>query len=235
MVRQRVSKKSKSERSLQKAGGKVGMYQGESPGPVEVRESDPSLVAVADKLGPRLFRFALWCAKTGNHALAARKLEPTLSIVTARNRGCTWWKQVVAKLAPEEMTALNGVTRRATEKAVADAFGATVVKSFVMPKTGKIVETEPRPDHQTRLQAAAMSAKLLKLTDEREGGQVTVNIVSYLGNPVTATPWPGGGRAGADGIMRPTVGPGSHAALAVTRETTPAVPVEFSASGERDD
>jgi hypothetical protein len=114
---------------------------------------------------------------------------------------------------PADILALCGIHVGSIGEDLAAARGANFVREFYDHKAGVILTGKERPDHLVRLRAVELSMKAIGLGRDKESGSgpIIVNVVSYCG-PNTA-PWPNGGRADAQGIMRPTIGPGAIAAL----------------------
>ena len=113
------------------------------------------------------------------------------------------YRRIIAKLTAssgggdgeEEFYELLGIGLTAQARVAREAMDANMVKVFVVPKTGEVVESKEYIDHQTRLSAAQFASKLTGTVKERDGavgGQVVVNIVNYA-RPGDE-PWPGGGR-----------------------------------------
>ena len=125
-----------------------------------------------------------------------------------------------------------GMSAEAVVSAIGRGLVSRAKKSFILPKSGEIRETESYDDTANQLTAAGLAAKMMKMIPDDKPGtdSVVVNIVSYLGPD--AKPWPDGGRVDADGVMRNTVGPGSPAA----RAALPAArSVDLGGQKDRDD
>lgn len=143
---------------------------------------------------------------------AWRKLHPTVSLKSAAEAGSRRYREIRKAIGDKGVLAMWGVHVGSIAKTLSDAQRAMFVRQFIT-RSGAVVTAPALVDHNVRLQAASLAMKMLGKGRESEEGsrQVVVNIVSYCGP--NAVPFPGGGRVGLDGILRPTIGPGSHAAL----------------------
>ena len=169
--------------------GKPRMYQGTVPAESEGNwKASPELARIESKLGPRLSRFIALAVKHGDQAKAARHLNPELSSNAANKRGYQYMKQCRERLTMEEMDAVFGLFRSKIVSTIAGGMNAMHKKTFVLPRTGEIVESPPEPDWANRLRAAELGAKVLKLNDE-SSQQITVNLIQYA--PKNAPRWPG--------------------------------------------
>jgi len=150
--------------------------------------ASPELIAIEAKVGVREARFlGLYFAK-GSATAAAKALDPTLSRSGAAQRGHKILSQLRKKLDQSDWDTLHGLFRSKVISTIAGALGAMQKKTFVIPRTGQIVESPPEPDWANRLRAAELGTKVLKLNDDAQQ-QLIVNIVRYA--PIDAPPWPG--------------------------------------------
>ena len=101
---------------------------------------------------------------------------------------------VIAKIGEDEMFEVMGIGRQATMRKIAQLKDAKMVRTFIMPQTGAIIESQPYDDNTTQMTATKLMAGIHKMVDDGKGGAgaVTVNIVNYA--PPGSPGWPGGGR-----------------------------------------
>jgi hypothetical protein len=183
-------KPSRMTRALNVSGdGRPRTYLGKRPAPaVAIAEARDRCPEIASQLSPGELKFLAHYFAEGTLTRAMRKIRPKASEASAAQLGSRMYKAIKERIGQDAIWELMGVSYGAIGRVVRDALSAEYQKDFVV-RDGTIVSTEPRPDHQTRLQAAQMGAKLRKLADENEGGGVTVNIIRY--NPENTPPWPG--------------------------------------------
>jgi hypothetical protein len=145
---------------------------------------------------------------------AWRKMHPTASMRSAAEASSRRYREIRKAIGDKGVLALWGVHVGSIAKTLSDAQRAMFVRQFIT-RSGSVVTAPALVDHNVRLQAATLAMKMLGKGREPEEATrpVIVNVISYL--PPNAAPWPGGGRADAGGILRPTIGPGSPAALAL--------------------
>lgn len=241
--RKKASTIGKAMRQFDKVvgGASQRMYQGESPAPPDKRALRRMAVRAA-KIAAKLdveMRIFLEAYKTHKtYAAAYLSLHPDYTGKSATTLG---WREMekIRKVIPEtEIAAMLGLSAEAVISAIGRGLVSRAKKDFVLPRSGQIISTESYDDTANQLAAASLAAKILKMVpDDKPGvGPVTVNIVSYLGGPVAEQkPWVGGGRIGADGVMRPTVGPESYAALAARGAIRPALPAGTLGEGKNND
>ncbi len=219
------------------------MYQGQSPAAPDraaLRRVAKRSAAIAEKLDVecRIFMEAFLAHKTYKGAWLS--LHPDCKPESAGRQGYRMMERVREAISEREIHAMLGMSADAVVSAIGRGLVSQAKKSFILPKSGTVIETEPYDDTANQLAAAGLAAKILKMVpdDEKGSGPVVVQIVSYLGGPAAEQkPWVGGGRVGPDGTFRPTVGPNSYAAL-VARGALPAAPVTVELGdrrGERDD
>ncbi len=216
--------------------GKPRTFLGEFPSEPERVEPDPEWEAevrtVVDELPGDLrqkakdVRFLALIAPGPDQmsiTAAWRKLHPTVSMKSAAEAGSRRYREIRKAIGDRGVLALWGVHVGSIAKTIADAQQAQFVRQFIA-RDGSVVEARPLVDHNVRLQAATLAMKLLgKGRDSEERTQpVIVNVVSYLSPD--AKPFPGGGRVGLDGVLRPTCGPDSYQALAARGAIHPALP-----------
>jgi len=228
-------------RNLIPVGGNPGpLYQGKRSGPAEVATVRERLPVAAKKLNIKMLRFAIEAVRTGTAPAAYQNLYPKCKYESAHRRGWQLMKDIEKRLGGEDPTneffyELSGLTLLNFTTKISDAMNATVQKDFVLPRSGAIISTPPVPDHQTRLAATKLGLTLRKMIgdEEEKARPVVVNVVSYLQGPIEQqTPWPGGGRCAPDGVLRPTVGPESFAALVARGAIRPALTSPDGALGE---
>ena len=151
-------------------------------------DASPELIAIEAKVGIREARFlGLYFAK-GSATAAARALDPILSRTGAAQRGHKIMSQLRKKLNQSDWDTLHGLFRSKIISTIAGGLGAIQKKTFVIPRTGQIVESPPEPDWANRLRAAELGSKVLKIHDEGSQ-QITVNLIQYA--PKNAPRWPG--------------------------------------------
>lgn len=146
---------------------------------------------------------------------AMKKLRPYLSDLSARQVASRTWSAIKGAIGEDGIQEVIGLTVEKVDTTIVGGLDAEFTREFIT-RDGRIVQGPTRPDRSVQMQAVALAMKRLGLSKEKEpGGSVlTVNVTSYLAGPVAEQkPWPGGGRTDADGVFRPTVGPGSLAAL----------------------
>lgn len=192
------------------------VYQGESPaGPdkAAIRRMNRRAAAIAAKLDVECRIFMEAFAKHKTYRAAWLSLHPDCKPQSASRQGYQMMERIRETISEKEIHAMLGMSAEAVVSAIGRGLVSQAKRSFIMPKTGAVIETEPYDDTANQLAAAGLAAKILKLVpDDKPGvGPITVNVVSYIANPATATPWPGGGRF-VDGRVQDTVGPNSPAA-----------------------
>ena len=103
-------------------------------------------------------------------------------------------QSILGKIGDDGMMEAMGIGRQATYKKLAELKDAKMVKVFIVPETGQIVESPEYNDNTTQMNATKLLAQAHKIVDaeNKGGGPVVVNIVQY--NPPGTPPWPGGGR-----------------------------------------
>jgi hypothetical protein len=105
-------------------------------------------------------------------------------------------QSIMAKIGDDGMMEAMGIGRQATMEKLRQLKDAKVVKAFIVPESGKVVEAGPYEDNQTQLGATKLLTQIHKMVPDEKGGgggTVIVNVVQY--NPPGTPPWPGGGRA----------------------------------------
>ncbi len=245
-----------TKRTSKRGGGisdrRPRVYQGTVPVAPEPAQFDAEqeelLTEVCDLLTgdeeEKQFKFAFLMAKeaigpTGRKTRlvdAMLAVRPELNRKAAMEAGSRLNRQIREDLGERGSAAIRGVSFRRIVNTLDGGHSAMFVKEFIT-RDGTIVQGPERPDWNMRLRAAELSMKLLGLGKEKEPGntKVVVNIVSYLGGAVAEqTPFPGGGRIGPDGVLRPTVGPDSYAAI-VARGALPAGSVTVDLGEPKDD
>ena len=113
-----------------------------------------------------------------------------------RTNASNYHKRILAKLGEDGMFEAMGIGRQATMEKLRQLKDAKVVKAFIVPESGAIVEAGPYEDNTTQMNATKLLAQIHKMVDTEKGGpggQVVVNVIQYA--PPGAPPWPGGGRS----------------------------------------
>jgi hypothetical protein len=181
--------------------GRAAVYQGERPltpyaPPVpQISVKQPSsLKAWGLNARQRRFLMALPQAKSKVEAFRIAFPKNKLVKTSEYHVASRLYAQVVAKMGEEEMYELLGIGKFDTMKKLGELKDAQVVKAFIVPETGEVVEAGPYPDNTTQLGTAKLLAQMNRMVDpeNKGGGAVIVNIVQY--NPPGTPTWPGGGR-----------------------------------------
>jgi hypothetical protein len=146
--------------------------------------------AVAQKLKIKEIKFLEAYVQKGTGVQAMLLLHPRAKYMTAHRMANRMMHEIDAKITPEEKFALMGITTGKLARVVNEAMDANFRKEFVT-KLGDLIVGEEHPDHQVRMDAAKLSAKLLGLDRENNNPTIAINIVQYA--PPGSAPWPAGG------------------------------------------
>jgi hypothetical protein len=200
-----------------------------------IREELPGLTR---RLTPMEFKFVLelYFGDSGGVQYKAYKAamgKPNLKDSTAIEDASRMKRSILAKIGREGIDEIIGFTVERGDRTVLGLLDADDKRQFIT-RDGRIVEGETFPNYLARAKGVEFLYKRKGIFKEQEGaGPIVVNIVQYCGSD--ATPFTGGGRVGLDGVLRPTLGPGSHAALGMAT-ALPAGPDPIGGNrGERDD
>lgn len=104
-------------------------------------------------------------------------------------------RSIAAKVGgDEEIFEIMGIGRHATMEKLRQLKDAKLIKAFIIPDTGKVVEAGPYEDNTTQMNATKVLAQIHGMVkdDKGGGGQVIVNVIQYA--PEGSPPWPGSGR-----------------------------------------
>jgi hypothetical protein len=147
-------------------------------------------VAVMQKLRLCEIRFLEAYVQKGTGVQAMLVLFPKLNYFSAHHKASKWMKTIDTKITPEEKFALMGVTTGKLARVVSEAMDANFQKEFVT-KFGDIVAGQVHEDHQVRMDAAKLAAKLLGIDKENNNPTIAINVINYA--PPGAQPWPTSG------------------------------------------
>jgi hypothetical protein len=181
--------------------GRVAMYQGERPadGTPAWSPPKPKSVTALRKMGITRKEALFLQALVGSGTLidAWRKAFPddTVQYVSQRKKASNYHQRILAKLGDEGLFEAMGIGKQATMEKLRTLKDAKVVKAFIVPETGQVVEAGPYEDNVTQMNATKLLASIHKMVPDEKGGgggTVVVNVVQY--NPPGTPPWPGGGR-----------------------------------------
>jgi len=106
------------------------------------------------------------------------------------------YRRIIAKVGEDEIFEVMGIGKQATMEKLRQLKDAKVVKAFIVPETGQVVEAGPYADNTTQFNTTKLLTQINRMVPDEKGGgggAVVVNIISY--NPPGTKPWPGGGRA----------------------------------------
>lgn len=177
--------------------GPSKVYLGKVSVPAKIRPemgnpNDVNTSTAITKLKPKEIHFLEAYAKVGTGVGAMLSLFPKSKYSAAHQRAWRWMKTIDSKVTPEEKFAIMGLTTGKLTRVVNEAMDAEFQKEFVT-KDGDLVKGAVHPDHQIRLEAAKLGAKLLGVDKESNNPAIAINIVQYA--PPNADPWPQGGSA----------------------------------------
>lgn len=219
-------------------------YQGQCPAPVDkraLRRMAVRTAKIAEKLDAESQIFLEAFSKHRTYKAAWLSLYPDCKPESAGRQGFRMMEKIRETLTEKEIKAMLGLSPEAIIAAVGRGLIAKAEKIFINTKTSQIVKSEPFDDTANQLVAARLGAQMEGMIggdEDKKSGPVVINIVSYLNGPIAEQrPWPNGGRVAPDGVLRPTVGPNSYAALAA-RGALPASQTTVDLSdrkNERDD
>jgi len=182
--------------------GRVAMYQGERPvggTTVTVAPPKPKALPALKRMGltrrEALFLQALVGSTTHIEAFERAFPNGSAKYASRRKMSSKMYLSIVSKLGDDGLFEAMGIGRQATMEKLRQLKDAKMVKAFIVPETGEVVEAGPYEDNTTQMNATKLLAGIHKMVDDGKGGsggQVVVNIVQY--NPPGTPPWPGGGR-----------------------------------------
>jgi hypothetical protein len=172
--------------------GKSKTYLGKVPVPIKRAgnlddvENVDKMAAIV-KLKPKYINFLQAYAKTGSLQDAVRIALPKTKAQCLHTYAWRWMKAIDALLTPEEKYTVMGLTPGKLVRVVNEAMDAKFQKEFVT-KSGLIVAGADHEDHQIRLDAAKLGAKILGIDKENRAPAIAINVVQYA--PPGAEPWP---------------------------------------------
>jgi hypothetical protein len=183
--------------------GRTAVYQGERPDKAQVAAMAPPK-PVSKRAMARLgltrteatYLQALVGSKT--HIEAYERAFPLAKAKyqSRRTASTRIHASILGKIGDEGMMEAMGIGKQATFEKLRQLVDAKVVKAFIVPESGAVVEAGPYEDNQTQLGATKLLTQIHKMVPDEKGGgggTVIVNVVQY--NPPGTPPWPGGGRA----------------------------------------
>ena len=182
--------------------GKVAVYQGTRPAEAEIDVTappKPKSVAKLKRSGlthkEALFLHAMVGSNTYIEAYEKAFPLAKLKYATRRSMASRLHTSILGKLGEEGVYEAMGIGRHRVMEKIRQLVEAKSVKEFIVPDTGEIVTSEPRPDNTTQMNATKLLAGIHKMVDDGKGGTIgnlVVNVVNYA--PPGAPAWPGGGR-----------------------------------------
>jgi hypothetical protein len=147
-------------------------------------------VKVMTKLKIRELQFLDAYVKVGSMEGAMLSLYPKMARMTAHRHANRVMHSIDSKITPEEKFALMGITTGKLARVVSDAMDAKFQKEFVT-RDGLIIAGREHEDHQIRMDAAKLGAKLLGIDKVDNNPAIAINIINYA--PTGAAPWPTSG------------------------------------------
>lgn len=199
----RVDRRDRPDEFARAGQGRVAVYQGEQA--VDVTPPAPVIASPIARKKWGLTRQEMIFMREMARGESRGVLADTWRLAfpkdkatdgTIRHKASRIWKSILSKVGEEEANELMGIgpmAIRAKTKALMDA---KVVKVFLDPKTGTMIESKQYEDNTTQLNAMKFAAEFQGMVKRDGGGvvgQVIVNVVQYA--PQGAPPWPGGGRS----------------------------------------
>jgi len=183
--------------------GRTAVYQGERPDAAQVAAKGPPKMASKRSLNrmgltrkEATYLQALVGSRTHIEAYETAFPESNQKYATRRKACSLIHQSILGKIGDDGMMEAMGIGKQATFEKLRQLKDAQVVKAFIVPETGEIVESGPYPDNQTQLGTTKLLTQIHKMVPDEKGGgsgTVIVNVVQY--NPPGTPPWPGGGRA----------------------------------------
>jgi hypothetical protein len=183
--------------------GRTAVYQGERPDAAQVKAMGPPKVAskrALSRMGltrkEATYLQALVGSKTHIEALEKAFPMGKAKYSSRRKQASRIHQSILAKIGDDGMMEAMGIGKQATYEKLRQLKDAQVIKAFIVPETGDVVEAGPYEDNQTQLGATKLLTQIHKMVPDEKGGgggTVIVNVVQY--NPPGTPPWPGGGRA----------------------------------------
>jgi hypothetical protein len=147
--------------------------------------------SVMQKLTIREIKFIeAYATADGRGVTAMSAMFPKLSYQAAHRKANRWMHKIDSKISPEEKFALMGLTTGLVARVIREAADAKFRKEFVT-KDGALIVGEEHDDHQIRLDAIKLAAKVIGLDKESNNPTIAINIVQYA--PPGSAPWPAGG------------------------------------------
>ena len=140
-----------------------------------------------NKLTMPELKFLHLYVQTGTATQAMLALFPKLSGMAAHRKANRWMKSIDSKISLEEKFSVMGVTTGKLARVINDAMDAKFRKEFVT-RDGVIVAGQDHEDHQIRMDAARLGAKMLGLDKEQGEKAISINIINYA--PEGAPRWP---------------------------------------------
>jgi hypothetical protein len=147
-------------------------------------------VAVAQKLAIKEIKFLEEYARAdGTGVRAMLKLHPKSTYQAAHTRAWRMMKSIDSKISPEEKFALMGLTTGLVSRVIREAADANFQKEFVTKDGDR--RRPGHPDHQIRLDAMKLAAKVIGLEKNELNQAISINVINYA--PPGAAPWPTSG------------------------------------------